>query len=221
MGKISILIADDHPLFRGGLSKLLEEEGDLEVVAQAGDGVEAVELASKFLPDVAIIDIVMPRINGIETTRQIKTACPATAILILSAYGYEPYILSAIEAGAAGYLLKNVRACELVAAIRALHAGETVLDPTAARKIFSRLAYNKGWRNSQEATLRLHQHEIEILRLVAKGMSNKEIARELAISARTVQTHLVNIFSKLKVESRTEAVLHTLKEGWLTLDDLP
>jgi len=220
VGKIRILIADDHPLIRDGLTRLLEEEGDLEVVAQAGDGVEAVELASKFLPDVAIIDIVMPRINGIEATRQIKTACPATAILILSAYGYEPYILSAIEVGAAGYLLKNVRACELVAAIRALHAGETVLDPTAARKIFSRLAYNKGWRNSQ-APLRLHQHEIEILRLVAKGMSNKEIARELAISARTVQTHLVNIFNKLEVESRTEVVLHTLKEGWLTLDDLP
>lgn len=221
MEKIRVLLADDHPTFREGLARLLTEEGDVEVIAQAGDGEEAVKLASGLLPDVAIIDVAMPRLNGIEATRQIKATCPATAILIVSAYGYESYVLGAIEAGASGYLLKNVRVRELVAAIRALHAGETVLDPTAARKVFSRLAYTRGRVSAREAPRELHQREMEVLRLAAKGLSNKEIAQRLSVSVRTVQTHLVNIFRKLEVGSRTEAVLHALREGWLTLEDLP
>lgn len=219
--KIRVLLADDHPTFREGLCRLLKEEADLEVVAQAGDGEEAVTLASELLPDVAIIDVAMPTLNGIETTRQIKVACPATAVLIVSAYGYESYVLGAIEAGAAGYLMKNVRVSELVAAVRALHAGETVLNSTAAHKVFSRLAYTRGRVSLKEAPQELHQRELEVLWLAAKGMSNKEIAQELAISVRTVQTHMVNIFRKLEVGSRTEAVLHALREGWLTLDDPP
>ena len=221
MERIRVLIADDHPSFREGLLRLLEEEEDLEVVAQAGDGEEAVRLATELLPDVAIIDIAMPKLNGIEATRQTKAACPNTAILILSAYGYEPYVLSAIEAGAAGYLLKNVRVRELVAAIRALHAGETVLDAAAAKTVFGRLAYATGRVSARGALPELHQRELEVLKLAAKGMSNKEIANALVISVRTVQTHLVSIFAKLKVSSRTEAVLHALREGWLTLNDLP
>ena len=219
MEKIRVLIADDHPSFREGLGRLLAEEADIEVVAEASNGVEAVELASQLSPDVAIIDVAMPELNGIETTKQIKAACPATAVLIVSAYGHDSYVLGAVQAGAAGYLLKNVRVRELVAAIRALYAGEAVLDPTAAQKVFSRLAYTAG--SITEVSLELHQRELEVLKLAAKGMSNKEIAEALAISVRTVQSHLVNIFGKLGVGSRTEAVLHALKQGWLTLDDLP
>ena len=221
MKRIRVLVADDHPAFREGLTRLLAEEGDIEVVAEAGDGEEAVELASELLPDIAVIDVSMPKINGIEATRRIKAACPATAILIVSAYGYESYVLGAVEAGAAGYLVKNVRVRELVSAIRAVHAGETVLDPQAAHRVFSRLSHTRGMTRVGETAPQLHQREMEVLRLAAGGMSNKEIAQELAISVRTVQTHMVNIFGKLGVGSRTEAVLHALREGWLTLDDLP
>jgi len=217
--KIRVLIADDHPAFREGLARLLAEEGDIQVVGQANDGPEAVKLAKELLPDVAIIDVAMPNLNGIETTKQIKAVCPATAILVVSAYGHDSYVLGAVQAGAAGYLLKNVRVKDLVAAIRALNAGEAVLDPTAAHKVFRRVA--QGVSGATEVSGELHERELELLKLAAKGMTNKEIARELDISVRTVQSHLVNIFAKLEVGSRTEAVLHAVKRGWLTLDDLP
>ncbi len=219
MAKIRVLIADDHPAFREGLAKLLTEEGDIEVAGQASDGPEAVKLARELMPDVAIIDVAMPNLNGIETTKQIKAVCPATAILVVSAYGHDSYVLGAVQAGAAGYLLKNVRVRDLVAAIRALHAGEAVLDPTAAHKVFRRVAQGVG--GTTETSRELHERELELLKLAAKGMTNKEIAKELDISVRTVQSHLVNIFAKLEVGSRTEAVLHAVKRGWLTLDDLP
>lgn len=213
--KIRLLIADDHPVFREGLSLLLEEESDLEVVAVAKDGQEAVSLARECLPDVVILDVAMPKLNGIEATKQIKAACPNTAILVLSAYGYESYMLAAIGAGATAYLLKTVDLVELVDAIRVVHDGQTVLDPIAADKLFCHLAYATG---SPRASHQLHERELEILRLAC--MSNKRIAAELVISERTVQTHFVNIFRKLGVSSRTEAVLHALREDLITLDDL-
>jgi DNA-binding NarL/FixJ family response regulator len=219
MEKIKVLVADDHPVFREGLCQLLEHEEDLECVAKPADGEEAVRLAMELLPDVAIIDIAMPKLNGIEAVKQIKAAHPATAILIVSAFSYESYILASLRAGAAGYLLKSTSLRELTNAIRSVHAGEAVFDFRATSKILRRLADDKGEerRNLEE----LYPRELEVLRLAGKGLSNKEIARELVISERTVQTHLVNIFRKLDVGSRTEAVLHALKEGWLTLDDLP
>jgi NarL family two-component system response regulator LiaR len=219
MEKIRVLIADDHPTFREGLIRVMAEHDDMEVVGQAGDGEEAVKLASQLSPDVVVLDVAMPKLNGIEATKLIKAECPDTAILVVSAYGHEPYVLGAIEAGASGYLLKDARVWELVNAVRSLHAGETVLDPTAARKVFSRLAHTTG--KNRETSQDLHQRELEVLKLATKGMSNKEIAGALSISVRTVQAHLVNIFNKLEVGSRTEAVVRALKRGWFTLDDLP
>ena len=219
MEKIRVLIADDHPAFREGLCQLIEHEEDLECVAKPADGEEAVRLAIELLPDVAIIDIAMPKLNGIEAARQIKAARPAIAILMVSAFGYESYILASLRAGAAGYLLKNAPLRELTNAIRSVHVGEAVFDLKAASKILRRLADDKGEKRG--GLEELQPRELEVLRLAGKGMSNKEIAGELVLSERTVQTHLVNIFRKLGVGSRTEAVLHALREGWLTLDDLP
>jgi len=218
--KIRLLIADAHPIFRQGLARLLKEESDLEVVAVAKDGQEAVSLAKEHLPNVVILDVAMPKLNGVEATKQIKAACPNTAIIALSAYGYESYMLAAIGAGATAYLLKTEDLGELVDAIRVVHAGQTVLDPIAADKLLSRLAYATG-SPRPKATHQLQERELEILRLGARGMSNKQIAAELVISERTVQTHFANIFRKLEVSSRTEAVLHALREDFIMLNHLP
>lgn len=218
MDKIRLLIADDHPTFREGLARILREQNDMDVVAEADDGQEAVKLAIEFRPDVAILDISMPNLDGVQATKAIKEACPDTAILILSAYRHDPYVLGAIKAGASGYLLKETRVRELINAIRSLHAGEMVLDSNVAKKVISKL----GHGDSVDSRLpqELHEREMEILRLVAKGMGNKEIASELSISIRTVQAHLVNIFNKLNVSSRTEALVRALKEGWITTEEL-
>jgi NarL family two-component system response regulator LiaR len=204
---------------RQGTRELLEQEEDMEVVAEAGDGEEAVQLATRQRPDVAIMDIAMPRLNGIEATRQIKALRPATAVLVLTAYDDDQYIFALLEAGAAGYLLKDVHADELIKAIRAVNAGESVLHPAIARKVINRFAQPAD-RRTEESTLdQLTERELEVLKLAAKGMTNREIASELVISVRTVQVHLSNIFSKIGVGSRTEAVLHALRQGWITLED--
>jgi NarL family two-component system response regulator LiaR len=223
MDKIRILIADDHTLVREGTRERLEREEDFEVVGEAADGEEAVRLAQELKPNVAIIDIAMPNLNGIEATKQIKTNQPATSILVLSAYDNDQYIYAVLEAGANGYLLKNVRGAQLVDAVRDVSAGEVVLDPHVARKVvnwFSSMSRGKPavGEGLPDHFSDLSEREIEVLRLAAKGMSNKEIASELALSVRTVQTHLGNIFDKLGVSSRTEAVLRALKEGWISLD---
>lgn len=219
MNKIRILVADDHPVFREGLCYFLEQEDDLDVIARAEDGAEAVALAKDLRPDVAILDIAMPKLDGIEAAKQIKSACPNTAVLMLSAYGYDSYILASLRAGAAGYLLKNAPINDLTSAIRLAYAGEAVLDLKAVDKLLRYLALEEGQEKKDIDVL--HHREREVLRQAAMGKSNKAIGEELFISERTVQTHMVNIFQKLRVGSRTEAVLRALKEGWITLDDLP
>ena len=216
---IRVLVADDHPAFREGLCRLLEDEEDLEVVARPADGEETVLLAKELKPDVAIIDVAMPRLNGIEAAKQVKEACPSTAVLIISTYDYESYVLASLRAGAAGYLLKNAPLRELVSAIRMVHIGGAVFDLKAASNILHRLAANDG--QERRSLEELHSRELEVLKLAARGVTNRNIASKLVISERTVQTHLVNIFRKLGVGSRTEAVLRALRKGWLTLDDLP
>ncbi len=220
MSKIKVIIADDHVLFREGTRNLIEQEKDLEVVGEASDGEEAVELATRLSPHVALMDIAMPKVNGVEATRQIKARQPSTAVLILTAYDNDQYILALLEAGAAGYLLKNVSGKELANAIRAVYAGEAVLDPTIAQKVFSRFGTAEGQPSELARLAELSERELEILRLAARGLSNQDIADKLFLSRRTVQSHLGNIFRKMDVGSRTEAVLQALRKGWLGLDDL-
>jgi len=219
--KIKILIADDHAVVRKGTRQILEQEPDLNVVVEAGDGEEAVDLAGSFKPDVAIIDIAMPKLDGIEATRQIKALYPTIAILILSAYDDDQFVFSLLEAGAAGYLLKSVRGHELIDAVRAVYAGESVLHPSIARKVLNRFAPASGERREQKPLEVLSERELEVLRLATRGLSNQDIANELSLSLRTVQAHLGHIFNKLQVSSRTEAVVCALKEGWITLEDIP
>jgi len=219
MDKIRVIIADDHAIVREGTRQLLEREQDMEVVGEAGDGDEAVTLATKLRPDVAIIDIAMPKLNGIEATKQIKALVPSTAVLILTVYDNEQYIFALLEAGAAGYLLKNVHGRELIEAVRAVHNGESVLHPVVASKVLKRFVPSADKAKESPPEL-LSEREREVLKLAAKGMSNREIADQLSLSVRTVQAHLAHIFNKLQVGSRTEAILYGLKSGWFAVDDL-
>jgi NarL family two-component system response regulator LiaR len=219
MGKIRVLLADDHVLVREGTRQLLEHETDFVVVAEANDGEEAVRLTAEASPDVVLMDIAMPKLNGIEATKQIKTLAPATAVLILTAYDDDQYVFALLEAGAAGYLLKNVRGRDLVEAVRAVHAGESVLHPVIARKVINRFSSPAAQAPEQEDPELLTERELEVLKLAARGMSNRDIANHLYLSVRTVQAHLSTIFAKMEVGSRTEAVVLALRKGWLTLDD--
>jgi len=217
--KIRILIADDHTVLREGMRNLLEQEKDFEVVGEASDGEEAVKLGSELKPDVIIMDIVMPKLSGIEATRLIKQASPSTAVLILTAYSDIRYILGLLEAGACGYLLKSARGSEIVGAIRAVRSGESVLDPVVTRKLLQRVVGLQG-SGKGSTSGQLTSRETEILRLAARGMSNKDIANELFLSLRTVKAHLTNIFNKMGCGCRTDAIIKGLRDGYITLDDV-
>ena len=218
MAKIRILFAEDHRVVRESLCAFLQKEEDLVVVGEAGDGEEAVRLAKKLNPDVIIMDISMPRLNGIEATKQIKAFQPSATILILTAYDYEQYIFALLDAGAAGYLLKDVSSSQLVDAVRAVHRGESVLHPVIARKVLER--FRCGEQGGAGALAVLTQRELDVLNKAAKGLSNKDIASELFLSVHTVESHLRSIFNKIGVGSRIEAVVQALKKGWITLEDL-
>jgi DNA-binding NarL/FixJ family response regulator len=214
---IRVLLADDHALVREGTRRLLETEKDVEVVAEAANGEEAVEATKRLHPDIAIMDIAMPGMGGIEATRAIKVSYPETAVLVLSAYDDEPYLMKLLEVGAAGFLLKNVHGKELISAIRAVSRGESVLQPSIAEKIMLRMSSQTGTQQTTKDLL--SERELEVLRLAARGLPNKEIARRLGLSIRTVHSHLANIFMKMHVGSRTEAVLQALRQGMISLQD--
>ncbi len=220
MKKIKILLAEDHVVVREGIRHVVEKEADFEVVAEAKDGEEAVKLAAECLPDVALIDIVMPKLNGIEATKRIKESCPSVAVLALSAYDDDQFVFSLLEAGGAGYLLKSVPSRKLVAAIRAVHEGESVLHPSIMDKFLRRYASSPNKAAPRRQMRELSEREIEVLKLATRGLSNKDIAKELGLSLRTVQAHFTHASKKLQVSSRTEAVLCGLKEGWLSFDDV-
>ncbi len=221
MDRIKILIADDHALMRDGIRRILERESDFDVVAEAGDGEEAIALIESLKPDIAIVDIAMPKVDGIEVTKYVKASHPGMAVLILTAYDDDEFVFSLVEAGAAGYMLKSVESQELVKAIRAIRAGESVLHPSIARKVLNHFVTSSAKPKEHTPLETLTERELDILRLVTKGLSNKEIGDELVLSDRTVHGHLGRIFGKLGVGSRTEAVVRALKEGWVSLDDVP
>ena len=221
MAKVRILIADDHAVLREGMRDLLEREKDLEVIAEAGDGEEAVRLCAELKPDVVLMDIVMPKLSGIEATRQINQTSPSIPVIILTAYSDISYILGLLEAGACGYLLKSAHSGEIIGAIRAAYSGDSVLDPVVTQKLLQRVTgLAAANTNAAGAKEQLSHRESEILRLAARGMSNKDIANAVFLSVRTVKAHLTSIFNKMGCGCRTEAIIKGLKEGYITLDEI-
>lgn len=219
MEPIRVLLVDDHGVLREGMRNLLEQQPDIKVVGEAGNGLEAIAVAKAVKPDVVLMDVLMPRLGGIEATKQIKRANPNTATLILSAYDDDRYVLGLLEAGAAGYLLKSASGQEVIHAIRAVHAGESVLHPAVMARLLSRTARSPGRAISPRGGELLTERELDVLRLAAKGKSNKEIAKDLALSVPTVKAHLANMFNKMGVASRTEAVLQAVRQGWIQVED--
>lgn len=217
---IRVILAEDHALVREGTRRILEATGDIVVVAEAADGHEAVVAVEQHRPDVAIIDIGMPGINGIEVTRRIKKTHPGVSVLILTVHDDDQFIFAVIEAGAAGYLLKDVEGSQLVQAVKGLHAGDSVLHPAVAHKILARLASGDQGQTASGPEVPLTEREHEVLQLAAGGLANKEMAATLDVSVRTVEAHLSHIFRKLDVGSRTEAILFGLRQRWFTIDEL-
>lgn len=217
---IRVILAEDHALVREGTRRILEATGDIVVVAEAADGHEAVVAVEQHRPDVAIIDIGMPGINGIEVTRRIKKTHPGVSVLILTVHDDDQFIFAVIEAGAAGYLLKDVEGSQLVHAVKGLHAGDSVLHPAVAHKILARLASGDHGQRASGPEVSLTEREHEVLQLAASGLANKEMAATLDVSVRTVEAHLSHIFRKLDVGSRTEAILFGLRQRWFTIDQL-
>lgn len=219
MEKIKILLVEDHAVVRESICKFLTRQRDFDIVGEASNGFEAVELTNNLSPDVIVMDIDMPRLNGISATKQIKENNPNIAVLCLTAYDYDEYVFALLEAGAAGYLLKDVTGRQLVDAIRAVHQGESILHPAIARKVIEHFR-QQGKPSKKKPQHSLSQREMAVLKAAAKGLSNKDIARELCLSVRTVEARLGSIFNKLGVGSRTEAVIRGLRAGWFTLEDV-
>lgn len=215
MHVIRVMIVDDHTIVRKGIRALLTESGDFEIVAEAADGEEAVRRAAETQPDVILMDLLMPGLDGIEATRQITSRQPKTRILVLTSFAADNKLFPAIKAGALGYLLKDSSPEELVRAIRQVHRGEPALHPTIARKLLQEIAQPVDVKPPPEA---LTARELAVLRLIAQGLSNQEIANELMVSEATVRAHVSRILGKLHLASRTQAALYAVREG-LTLED--
>jgi DNA-binding NarL/FixJ family response regulator len=213
---IRTMIVDDHALFRRGLEMVLDSEPDIELVGQASDGTEAVEKAAESLPDVVLMDIRMPRSNGIEACRAMKEAAPSAKIVILTISDEEEDLFEAIRAGASGYLLKDIPLDEVADTVRAVHGGQSLINPSMAGKLlteFATLARRDDEERAQELPApRLTEREMQVLKLVARGMNNRDIAKELFISENTVKNHVRNILEKLQIHSRMEAVMVAVRE---------
>lgn len=207
--KITVLIVDDHAMVRQGLRTFLELQDDIEVVGEASNGAEAVEQTRQLLPDVVLMDLVMPEMDGIAATRQICAFHPGAKVIALTSFAEDDKVFPAIKAGASGYLLKDVSPSDLVDAVRATHRGETQLHPDIAKKLMNQVAH----RTEEPTPDELTERELEVLRLIAGGLSNREIAKELVISEKTVKTHVSNILSKLHLADRTQAAIYALKRG--------
>lgn len=217
---IRVVLADDHAVVRKGIREFLEASPNITVVAEASNGREALEAVEEHQPDVAVLDIQMPEVSGIEATRHIKARFPDVRVLILTAYDDDPYVFALVQAGASGYVLKTAGGDEIVEAVEAIHRGNSALDPAVARKVVQRLASGHPTPASEEIVEGLTDRELDVLRLAARGLTNQAIGAELDISDRTVQGHLANVYGKLGVSTRTEAVLRAVKLGWLTLNEV-
>lgn len=211
MNKIKVLIVDDHAIVRQGLRTFLELQDDIQIVGEGENGVEAVEQACRLRPHVVLLDLVMPEMDGVEATQRIVDCSPGTQVLILTSFGDDDKVFPAIRAGAQGYLLKDIPPTELVQAVRDAHSGKAQLHPDIARKLMAEVA-SRGEAPEPEPDS-LTGRELEVLRLIAQGMSNSEIARQLTISEKTVKTHVSNILNKLHVADRTQAAIYALKKG--------
>ncbi len=214
---IRVVLADDHAVVRKGIREFLEEGGDIVVVAEASDGAGALHLVERERPDVVVMDIQMPKMTGVEATRRIKELFPEVKVLVLTAYDNDPYVFALLQAGADGYILKTADAEDLVRAVRTVHGGGKFLGPEVAEKVVRQLATGRPV-GAQDQVEPLSPRELEVLRLAAKGLTNKAIGRALGISDRTVQGHLANIYGKLGVGSRTEAVTEALRRGWIVVE---
>jgi DNA-binding NarL/FixJ family response regulator len=217
MTEIRVLLADDHVLVRQGIRQFLEEEDDIEVTAEANDGAEAIQMVQEQQPDIAVLDIRMPKVSGVEATRRIKEHFPKVRVLILTAYDDDPYVFALLQAGADGYVLKTASADELVRAVRTVHAGQSALSPEIASKVVQQMTSGKP-ATATEQVESLTERELDVLHLAAQGKTNRAIGSELDISHRTVQGHLANIYGKLGVNSRTEAVTEALRRGWIVIE---
>jgi NarL family two-component system response regulator LiaR len=218
--KTRIVLADDHPLLRKALRDLLEKETAFQIVGEAGDGEEAVSLAANLMPDVVIMDISMPNMDGLQATQQIKAKCPSVAVLVLTVHTDDECILEILKAGAAGYLIKSAFGDEVIHAVRAVATGDMVLSAPIGQRLLKQAARFPTRPVLLEAGEKLSARELEVLKMTARGLSNKDVASALGIKQRTVKGHLADIFSKLRVASRTEAVIAGLQAGFLSLDDI-
>jgi DNA-binding NarL/FixJ family response regulator len=218
--RIRLMIADDHELFRRGLRMVLEDEDDIEVIDEAGDGEAAVELAREHAPDVVVMDVRMPGLTGIEATRRIKEEEPGTKILVLTISDEEDDLYEAIKAGANGYLLKEISIDEIAHAVRSVHGGQSLISPSMASKLLDEFAsmIKKEEQKEEVPAPRLTPREMEVLEHVAQGMNNREIAKALFISENTVKNHVRNILEKLHLHSRMEAVVYAVREKLLEIN---
>jgi NarL family two-component system response regulator LiaR len=215
---IRVLVVDDHAIVRKGIRALLSREHEIEVIGEAADGEEAIDQAQSLRPDVILMDLVMPKLDGIEAIKQIVARQSTTRILVLTSFAADDKVFPAIKVGALGYLLKDSGPDELVQAIHHVHRGEPSLDPSIARKLLQELSHPPKIAPTTDP---LTERELDVLRLVAQGKSNREIAEQLVITEMTVRTHVSNILSKLHLASRTQAALYALKEGLASLEDVP
>ena len=219
MDKIKLLIVDDHAVVRQGLRGFLELTEEFEVVAEGANGLEAVTLAQELQPDVVLMDLIMPEMDGIEATRRIKLANPDMKVLILSSFGDENNVLPAIQAGALGYILKDIDPEELADAIRKTAQGKTQLDPEIANLLISHMQNDsKDDKQANQKLSELTSREVEVLIQIGRGLSNKEIASELSISQMTVKTHVSNLLSKLHLADRTQAAIFSIRQGLVPED---
>ena len=216
-----MLIVDDHPIYRQGLARLFEHEPGFECVGTAADGAEAVRMCKDLEPNIVLMDVNMPKLNGRQAAREIHKLYPKTAIIMLSTFEYEAYVLDSLRSGASAYILKTEPFEKIVSAIRLVHGGGSVLDSRAADKLVRHLQNGDGNGNGHDSSTIdiLNRRELEILNLTATGLSNKGIGTKLGLTERTVQTYLFTIYSKLGASSRTQAVIYALKEGWIDIND--